>query len=49
MGSSLYLTLPAAYVRAHNLDVHDDVLWLPQDDGIKLRFNEPPQPGEASA
>jgi hypothetical protein len=41
MGNSLYLTVPKAYARAHNLNVHDDILWLPEPDGIKLKFNEP--------
>jgi hypothetical protein len=38
MGKSLYVTIPAEYVRAHTLNQHDDVYWLPEADGIKLQF-----------
>ena len=48
MGNSLYLTVPKAYARAHNLSVHDDVFWLPEEDGIKLKFYERPQPAKSA-
>jgi hypothetical protein len=38
MGSSLYLTIPKEFVRAHTLNPQDDVFWLPEGDGIKLKF-----------
>jgi hypothetical protein len=38
MGRSHYLTLPAEYVRAHNLTTDDAVFWQPEPDGIKLKF-----------
>jgi hypothetical protein len=38
MGDSLYLIVPRAYARAHNLNPKDDVLWQPEPDGIKLKF-----------
>ena len=39
MHDSLYVTIPREYVCAHDLNVHDDVLWLPEDVGdIRLRF-----------
>jgi hypothetical protein len=48
MGNSLYLTVPKAYARAHNLSVHDDVFWLPEEDGIKLKFYERPEPAKSA-
>jgi hypothetical protein len=45
MGDSLYLTVPKEFVRAHALQQHDDVFWMPEPDGIKLRF-DPSQVGE---
>jgi hypothetical protein len=39
MGHSLYLTIPAVYARAHNLDAHDDVEWDPDNDIVQLRFS----------
>jgi hypothetical protein len=48
MGRSLYLTLPAEYVRAHNLVTDDAVFWQPEPDGIKLKFpTTPPHDAEA--
>ena len=41
MGSSLYVTIPHALVLAHSLSAHDDILCLPVEDGIKLRFKLP--------
>jgi hypothetical protein len=41
VGNSLHLTVPAAYVDAHNLSAHDYVLWQPEPDCIKLKFPEP--------
>ena len=41
VGNSLHLTVPHAYVDAHNLSVHDYVLWQPEPDGIKLTFGDP--------
>ena len=38
MHDSLYLTVPREYVLAHTLSPHDDVYWLPEADGIKLKF-----------
>ena len=38
MHGSLYLTVPREYVLAHTLSPHDDVYWLPEVDGIKLKF-----------
>jgi len=38
MHDSLYLTVPAEFVRMHELSAHDDVFWLPEADGIKLKF-----------
>jgi hypothetical protein len=38
MGDSLYLTVPKEFVRAHTLNPDDDVFWMPEPDGIKLRF-----------
>jgi hypothetical protein len=48
MHGSLYLTVPAAYVDAHNLSVHGDVFWLPEADGIKLKFYERPEPAKSA-
>jgi hypothetical protein len=41
MHGSLYLTVPREFVYAHNLNVHDDILWLPTEDGIKLQILQP--------
>lgn len=38
MGGSLYITVPKEYVDDHDLDVHDDGLWLPTPDGVLLKF-----------
>jgi hypothetical protein len=38
MGDSLYLTVPREFVRAHTLNPRDEVFWLPEPDGIKLKF-----------
>jgi len=48
MGNSLYVTV-TAFARAHNLDQHDEVLCVPEPDGIKLKFTdrEPSQPEAA--
>jgi hypothetical protein len=48
MHDSLYLTVPREYVLAHTLSPHDDVYWLPEADGIKLRFNEPTDRGPSN-
>jgi hypothetical protein len=41
MHGSLYLTVPREYVYAHNLSVHDDILWQPCGDRqIKLEFSD---------
>jgi hypothetical protein len=47
MGKSLYVTIPADYARTHTLNQHDDVYWLPEPDGIKLKFPTV-QDGEAA-
>ena len=33
------LTVPSTYARAHGLQDGDRVLWLPQPDGVLLKFN----------
>jgi antitoxin component of MazEF toxin-antitoxin module len=38
MGNSLYLIVPREFAKAHTLNPHDDVYWLPESDGIKLKF-----------
>jgi hypothetical protein len=38
MHGSLYLTVPREYVLGHTLSPHDVVYWLPESDGIKLKF-----------
>jgi hypothetical protein len=43
MHGSLYLTVPREYVLAHTLSPRDDVYWLPEADGIKLKFYERPE------
>ena len=48
MHDSLYLTVPREYVLAHTLSPHDDVFWLPEEDGIKLKFYERPQPAKSA-
>jgi hypothetical protein len=48
MGASLYLTIPKEFVRAHTLNQHDDVYWLPEPDGIKLKFDPAKVPEEAA-
>jgi hypothetical protein len=48
MHDSLYVTIPREYVYAHDLNAHDDILWLPTEDGIKLKFVQPaPSPAGA--
>jgi hypothetical protein len=42
MGDSLYLTLPKEFVRLHKLNQRDKVFWLPEQDGIKLKFSNVP-------
>jgi hypothetical protein len=42
MHGSLYVTIPREYVYAHDLAVHDDILWQPEADGIKLRVVREP-------
>jgi hypothetical protein len=39
MGTSLYLTIPKEFVRAHTLNQRDDVLWQPTSNGIVLQFD----------
>ena len=48
MHDSLYLTVPREYVLAHTLSPHDDVYWLPEADGIKLKFYERPEPAKSA-
>lgn len=33
------LTVPSTYVHAHNLRDGDRVLWIPQPDGVLLKFS----------
>jgi hypothetical protein len=49
MHDSLYLTVPREYVLAHTLSPHDDVFWLPEADGIKLKFSSEAWHAEAGA
>ena len=44
MHDSLYVTIPREYVYTRDLSVHDDILCLPEKDGIKLQFLKQTEP-----
>jgi antitoxin component of MazEF toxin-antitoxin module len=43
MGSSVHVTIPRSYMKAHDLAAGDLVYWEADSDGIKLRFRRAKQ------